>query len=374
MCAVCADPPRTVRSKIRHHIEIRPDANDVQYCVELNGWAASDGEPIQSVTATADGECYRLSYQRYSPGISQPNVDRSEYDHCGFRGSFFPRRTGPMPIRLGFHGAGGLISEEVIQCNVTACEPRPVGPPPVAEMDHSHPQFRYVELMQQCLIGSHHATGLELRKRTEGCCWPPSNSHTMIGLPRLRNIRDCVQAVVQDDVPGDLMEAGVWRGGACIFMRALLEAFGDNSRSVWVADSFAGLPPPNEADYPADKGDNLYTCPELAVSLGQVKSHFVKYNLLDDRVKFLKGWFRDTLPTAPVTSLAVLRLDGDMYESTMDTLRACYPKLSRGGFCIVDDYGCIAACRKAIHDYRNANGIKDAIWQVDWTGVYWRKS
>ena len=337
------------------------------------GWAASDDEPIQRVTATAEGECYRIPYQRYTPGISQANVDRSEYDHCGLHGSFAPRRTGPMPIRLGFHGASGLISEHVIHCNVQACEPHPVGPPPALAMDSGHPQFRYVELMQQALIGSHHTTGLELLKRSEGCNWP-CDAHTMIGLPRLRNIRDCVHTALRDGIPGELMETGVWRGGACIFMRALLEALGDTSRNVWLADSFEGLPPPNESDYPADKGDNLYTFDELAVSLEQVKSHFAKYNLLDDRVKFLKGWFRDTLPTAPVSQLAVLRLDGDMYESTMDSLRACYPKLSRGGFCIVDDYGCIAACRKAIHDYRNANGIRDPIWPIDWTGIYWRKS
>ena len=81
----------------------------------------------------------------------------------------------------------------------------------------------------------------------------------MIGLRRMDNIQHCVQAVLSDDVPGDLIETGVWRGGACIFMKANLVAGGDTERTVWVADSFQGLPPPNAALYPADTGDDLYT-------------------------------------------------------------------------------------------------------------------
>jgi O-methyltransferase len=91
----------------------------------------------------------------------------------------------------------------------------------------------------------------------------------------------------------------------------------------------------------------LHKARELAVSLEQVKANFDRYGLLDDQVRFLKGWFRDTLPVAPIERLAVLRLDGDMYESPMDTLVNLYPKLSEGGYVIVDDYGAIPACRQA---------------------------
>jgi O-methyltransferase len=91
-------------------------------------------------------------------------------------------------------------------------------------------------------------------------------------------------------------------------------------------------------------------------------------------VRFLKGWFRDTLPTAPVQRLALLRLDGDLYESTTDALTHLYPEVSPGGFVVVDDYGDIAACRQAVTDYRKAHGIEEPIVPIDWSGAYWRRS
>ena len=135
-----------------------------------------------------------------------------------------------------------------------------------------------------------------------------------------------------------------------------------------------GLPPPDAETYPADLGDKHHTIEELAVSLDEVKANFAKYGLLDDRVVFLKGWFKDTLRAAPIERLAVLRLDGDMYESTTDALTALYDKVSPGGFVIIDDYGCIEACRRAVHDFRDARGIADKIVDIDGWGVYWRKS
>jgi O-methyltransferase len=91
-------------------------------------------------------------------------------------------------------------------------------------------------------------------------------------------------------------------------------------------------------------------------------------------VVFLKGWFKDTLPTAPIERLAVLRLDGDMYSSTIEALTSLYPKLSPGGFCIIDDYGAIAGCKQAVDDFRREQGITAELQPVDWTGRYWRKS
>ena len=124
----------------------------------------------------------------------------------------------------------------------------------------------------------------------------------MIGLRRMTNIQDCIAQIVADDVPGDLIETGVWRGGACIFMKANLRAWGDTTRTVWLADSFEGLPKPNAALYPADEGDRLHEQTGLAVGADQVRHNFERYGLLDDRVRFLVGWFKDTLPTAPVDS------------------------------------------------------------------------
>jgi len=215
-------------------------------------------------------------------------------------------------------------------------------------------------------------TKSKIKNRTEGKDWPPY-ADTMIGLKRLNNIENCINKIVKDDIQGDLIETGVWRGGASIFMKALLKINNVTDKVVWVADSFEGLPEPNDEKYNADRGDILYTMQELAISLEIVKNNFEKYDLLDDQVKFLKGWFKDTLPSAPIQKLSLIRLDGDMYESTMDGLVNLYPKLSEGGFIIIDDWGAIEACKQAVVDYRDKYGITDEIRKVDWTGVYWRK-
>jgi O-methyltransferase len=197
----------------------------------------------------------------------------------------------------------------------------------------------------------------------------------MIGLRRMDNIQQAVADVINDDVPGDLIETGVWRGGACIFMKANLEAWGDRSRTVWLADSFAGLPAPDEDQFPADAGNTLFKRAGLAVTVAQVRRNFERYGLLDDRVKFLEGWFKDTLPTAPIEALSLMRLDGDLYESTWQAIEALYPKLSPGGFCIVDDYGSHPdQAGRAVEDYRRQHGITEPIIEIDGYGAYWRKS
>jgi O-methyltransferase len=209
--------------------------------------------------------------------------------------------------------------------------------------------------------------------REHGHDWP-SEADTMIGLKRLDNLHACIVNVLRDGVLGDLIETGVWRGGATIFMRGALKAYGDVSRTVWVADSFQGVPRPNALAFPRDRGDTLWSQSELAVSLDTVKANFAKYGLLDDQVKFLAGWFRDTLATAPIQRLAVMRLDGDLYESTMDALRFLYPKLSVGGYAIIDDYGSMPPCKQAVDEFRLTAGIRDALQPVDYDAVFWRRT
>jgi O-methyltransferase len=211
------------------------------------------------------------------------------------------------------------------------------------------------------------------QKRNHGMDWPAA-AETMIGMQRLTSLQRCVEAVLAEDVPGDLIECGVWRGGACILMRAVLAAYGDHERCVWVADSFAGVPKPDKENYSADQNMRQYLSKDtLAVSESAVKANFRRYGLLDDRVRFLAGWFKDTLRVPPVDCLALLRLDGDLYESTIQALQALYPRLSPGGFCIIDDYHAIGACRQAVTDYRERERISEEIVEIDGTGVLWRK-
>lgn len=218
------------------------------------------------------------------------------------------------------------------------------------------------------------AAKFDQHAREEGLDWP-EEGETMIGLKRLQNLQDCITAVVQQNVPGDLIETGVWRGGAAIFMRAVLKALGDTERTVWLADSFAGLPPPSPDLYPADKGADFHLSNDvLGVSLEDVKANFERYELLDDRVRFLKGWFKDTLPTAPIDKLSVLRLDGDLYESTMTALDSLYPKLSIGGYTIIDDYApSVPCCVQAVEDYRRAHDITEEMVSTGDYGVFWKR-
>jgi Macrocin-O-methyltransferase (TylF) len=213
--------------------------------------------------------------------------------------------------------------------------------------------------------------GYDGKARLFGTDWP-IHAHTMIGLTRLRNLRNLITQILNEDIPGDFIETGVWRGGACIYMRAVLAAYGVTGRRVWVADSFEGLPPPNPANYPADAGSWLDQIQLLAVSLEEVKENFSKYGMLDEQVVFLKGFFKDTLAAAPIERIAILRLDGDMYESTIQALDALYQKVSAGGFVIVDDYA-LAGCRKAVEDFRERNAIAKHLHEIDKTAVYWRK-
>jgi len=238
----------------------------------------------------------------------------------------------------------------------------------------------YLDLMERCLLNTIYEDppkdtwsnpGFDADTRARGRDWP-SVAHTMIGRFRLANLRHVIEQVLKTNVPGDLIETGVWRGGACIYMRAILLAHGVRDRRVFVADSFEGLPPPNAETYPLDKGNDLHAVKELAVSLEEVRSNFAKYGLLDDQVVFLKGWFRDTLPTAPVERLAVLRLDGDMYESTTDALVNLYDKVSPGGFVIVDDYH-LDGAHRAVMDFRGKRAISEPIVNIDGLGVFWQK-
>jgi O-methyltransferase len=209
-------------------------------------------------------------------------------------------------------------------------------------------------------------------KRESGRDWP-AEAETMIGLRRLDNLETLIVDLVRRGVAGDLVETGVWRGGATIFMRGVLKALGDTSRRVWACDSFEGLPRADPERFPADAGDPHWTFADLVVSLEEVKKNFARYDLLDDQVRFLEGWFRDTLPAAPIERIGLLRLDGDMYESTHVALEALYPRVSPGGFVVVDDYGAVPGCRQAVTDYRARAGIDEPMHEIDWTGVYWRR-
>ncbi len=201
----------------------------------------------------------------------------------------------------------------------------------------------------------------------------PTMAHTMVGVDRLDNVRRLMQLTLEEKIPGDFIEAGVWRGGCCILMRGILAVNEIRDRKVYVADSFAGVPAPRPDLYPADRDLRLDLNTELAVPLEAVKENFRRYGLLDDQVVFVEGLFSETLRALDAGPFALARLDGDLYESTYIALQCLYPKLSPGGFLIIDDYGVVRACRQAVDDYRTEHNIDAPINWIDRTGVWWRR-
>jgi hypothetical protein len=267
----------------------------------------------------------------------------------------------------------------------------------------------YLDLLKRCVanliyqdsavrkFGEDPAEGqtapFSLDRRLTGRDWP-SQAHTMIGIHRLDNIQALVEDILREHIPGDLIETGVWRGGSTIFMRGLLKAYNVTDRTVWVADSFAG-PPSTEEDGASSRS---FTSPGLegireglqhsslpqqaqerldllmqGTKYEEVRERFSRYGLLDDQVKFLRGWFRHTLPSAPIEHLALLRLDGDWYDSTYDALDALYPRLSNGGYAIVDDYHTYEECRRAVHDYLDGVQVEADITSIDEGAAFWQK-
>lgn len=194
------------------------------------------------------------------------------------------------------------------------------------------------------------------------------DAETMLGLRQLEHMQHCIAEVLSRNIPGDFLEAGVWRGGMSIFMRACLKAFDDEIRKLYVVDSFAGLPEINRQIETFD-----WNKEDMAVSLETVKNNFARYSLLDDRVIFVKGYFSETLPHVSIGQLSILRVDADLYQSTMDVLRNLYHKLSPGGYAIFDDYRNLPDCRRAIDEFRRERNIAEEIQSIDRHAVCWQK-
>jgi len=194
---------------------------------------------------------------------------------------------------------------------------------------------------------------------------------SMVGYQRLTNLEQLVLDVVDKNIEGSIIETGVWKGGACMFIKYMLKKLNSNKR-LYVADSFEGLPEPNTIKYPKDLDDIHHTYDFLKITEDDVKNNFHMFNLLDENVIFLKGWFSDTLPKVNDV-FSIIRLDGDMYESTMDALVNLYGKLSLNGYVIIDDFS-FFACASAVIDFRTKHNITDEIINIDQSSVYWKKT
>jgi O-methyltransferase len=218
-------------------------------------------------------------------------------------------------------------------------------------------------------VFSRELEGEQLQLRIAGMDWPLSGL-TMVGLDRLDDLQACVESVVRDGIEGDLIEAGAWRGGASILARATLDSLGADERTVWVADSFEGFPAPDEG-FPEDGELDLSAFWFLGARLEEVRGYFARFGL-EDGVKFVPGFFEQTLPPLRDERWSIVRLDGDTYEATWLALESLYPGLSAGSYLIVDDYPLIEECKRAVDDFRAEHGIDEPLESVGRIGVRWR--
>lgn len=185
--------------------------------------------------------------------------------------------------------------------------------------------------------------------------------------------------VVQQGIPGDFVECGVYKGGNAIIAAHLFKAYGA-PRQVWLFDTFRGMTAPTDEDRESHSGKPVLEefqsqargdhnewvyCP-----IEQVQAHFRAAGLLDDRVRFVQGDVLETLVEGqPLPeAVSVLRLDTDWYESTRRELEVLYPRLSTGGVLMIDDYGHFLGAQKATDEYFAAGRARPLLHYIDYTG------
>ena len=253
----------------------------------------------------------------------------------------------------------------------------------------------------------------------DGSAWPPKGpcqAITMTGVRRLDHLQMILEDVILRQIDGDFIELGVWKGGLCILAKAIFHAYRQYQRKIFLADSFEGIPPVNVEKYPVDQAHVGADKFEILSSnytggVNAVKRNFNIYfnvenrreKIIDDtfkqfatvgdindaekefqvKVEYLVGFFKDSLPLAikenKFRCFSVLRLDGDLYESTWQSLENLYPYLNVGGIVIVDDYTIYVGAFRAVLDFRKKNDIKTPIVQVFHkegeylSGIYFRK-
>src|SRR5215217_2762674 len=181
---------------------------------------------------------------------------------------------------------------------------------------------------------------------------PLARPITLLPKAQLDLVETCVLDVAEREVPGDFIEAGIWRGGVIILMQALIRAHGLKGRRVFAADSFAGIPKNVRAlNDPVDLWKDRWVAPE-----DEVRRNIERFGLLDRNVVFVPGFFVDTLKGLARERFALIRLESDSYDSVETSLDYLYPLISTGGIVIIDDWH-LPGCRMAVLNYREQFGI-----------------
>lgn len=208
--------------------------------------------------------------------------------------------------------------------------------------------------------------------------------YTMTTPIRCRRLWDSCKQMLDQNVPGVFVECGVWKGGSSAIMALAIKNAGQE-RHLHLFDSFEGLPEPTAMDgefatitYSGGRsGGKLTPINQSSAELTGVR------HLILDKIKvppalahFHVGWFQNTVPidAGQLGPIALLRLDGDWYDSTKICLEHLYPLLSPGGIVIMDDYYAWEGCLKATDEYRKKHNIISSIQRIDGDAGFWVKS
>jgi len=205
------------------------------------------------------------------------------------------------------------------------------------------------------------------------------NPFTMTSPERVAALVEAVRYVVANDIPGDFVECGVWRGGSSMAAALALKQLGDLSRELWLYDTYEGMSAPTDEDVDivGQSADTKFSQRQLTEDssewcrspIDDVRRNLESTGYPVDKVHFVKGKVQDTIPgDMPAGPIAILRLDTDWYESTRHEMQHLYPGLVKNGVLILDDYGYWQGARKAVDEYFAAYGIRPLMGRVDFAG------
>jgi O-methyltransferase len=204
-------------------------------------------------------------------------------------------------------------------------------------------------------------------------------NETMTSIERMYALYQATCHVLDSDVPGDFVECGVWRGGSVMLMASTLLSRGCSDRTIWLYDTFDGVPPPSDDDIQEMSGrpardvlaerERSGDDPFWGIaSRAQVERNLEQTGYPMDRLRFVQGDVRTTIPADAPETISILRLDTDWYASTLHELEHLYPRLSSGGVLIIDDYGYWRGARKATDGYFQSLGARPLLHRIDYTG------
>lgn len=192
--------------------------------------------------------------------------------------------------------------------------------------------------------------------------------NTLVGPERLHNLYVLAKRIEKENIPGDVIECGVCNGGTA----AVLARFATRSRlnrTIWLLDSFQGMPVTTPEDGEAAKA---HIGKEVG-DIGRVKCVLERVGANMSRVRILPGWFEDTFPFVTAPRIALLNIDADWYESVKLCLDTLYDRVVTGGFVSFDDYGHWPGCRKAVDEFFQARKLPYRLQKVDYTAHWFQK-